>query len=136
MLSLGALTWTTSTDALRPNPEDSRHLDSDIPPEVCMRLLVSSHERKAMFQPLAPADDATRDPLLRHKIHGVEIKHVRIALAFTGITLKSPRAVDYMRADRAFDNLPSVQHVAKDTVRGRPLVRGTRIIGLGRVISM
>jgi hypothetical protein len=56
-----------------------------------MRHLVSSHERKAnspMFQPLAPANDATRDPLLRHKIQGVEIMDVRKALAFH----KIPRA--------------------------------------------
>jgi protein-serine/threonine kinase len=37
------------------------------------------------------------------------------ALAFAGFTHKSPRAVEYMRADGAFDNLPSMQHVAKDT---------------------
>lgn len=61
---------------------------------------------------------------------------VRKALAFTGFTHKSPRAVEYMRADGAFDNLPSMQHVAKDTVRGRRLVRETRNIGLGRAISM
>jgi len=105
------------------NPEDTRHFDSDIPPE-----------------PLAPANgaspDATRDPLLRHKIHGAEIMDVRKALAFAGFTHKSPRAVEYMRADGAFDNLPSMQHVANDTVRGRPLVRETRNIGLGRAISM
>jgi protein-serine/threonine kinase len=93
-----------------------------------------------MFQPLAPANgaspDATRDPLLRHKIHGAEIMDVRKALAFAGFTHKSPRAVEYMRADGAFDNLPSMQHVAKDTVRGRLIVRETRNIGLGRAISM
>ena len=107
-----------------------------------MQLLVSSHGRKAnspMFQPLAPANgapDATRDPLLEHKIHGAEIMDVRKALAFAGFTHKSPRAVEYMSADGVFDNLPSMQHVAKDTVRGRPLVRETRNIGLGRAISM
>ena len=39
-----------------------------------------------MFQPLAPANDATRDPLIRHKIHGAEIMDVRKALAFAGFT--------------------------------------------------
>lgn len=94
-----------------------------------------------MFQPLVPANgaspDATRDPLLGHEIHGAEIMDVRKALAFAGFTHKSPRAVKYMRVDDGeFDNLPSMQHVAKETVRGRPLVRETRNIGLGRAISM
>jgi len=93
-----------------------------------------------MFQPLAPANgappDATRDPLLRHKVHGAEIMDVRKALAFAGFTHKSPRAIEYLRADRAFDNSPSTQHAKKGTVRGRPLVRETRDIGLGRAISM
>ena len=94
-----------------------------------------------MFQPLAPANeafpDATRDPLLRHKIHGTEIMDVRKALAFAGFTHKSPRAVEYMRVDEAFDNLTSMQH-ARGKVRGRPLVRETRDTGLdrGRAISM
>ncbi|KAF8160836.1 kinase-like protein [Crassisporium funariophilum] len=104
------------------SPEDTRHFDSDIPPE-----------------PLAPANgapaDATRDPLLRHKVHGAEIMDVRKALAFAGFTHKSPRAIEYMRADRAFDNAPHAQPV-KGTVRGRPLVRETRDLGLGRAISM
>jgi len=92
-----------------------------------------------MFQPLAPANgappDATKDPLLLHKVHGAEIMDVRKALAFAGFTHKSPRAIEYGRADRAFegshDNRP-----AKGTVRGRPLVRATRDVGLGRAISM
>ena len=92
-----------------------------------------------MFQPLAPANgaspDATRDPLLRHKIHGAEIMDVRKALAFAGFTHKSPRAIEYLRADRVFDNFSSTQQ-GKGTVRGRPLVRETRDIGLGRAISM
>ncbi|PPQ62918.1 hypothetical protein CVT24_006158 [Panaeolus cyanescens] len=104
------------------SPEDTRHFDSDIPPE-----------------PLAPANgappDATRDPLLRHKIHGAEILNVRKALAFAGFTHKSPRAIEYIRADRAFDAWPEAQP-AKGTVRGRPLVRETRGVGVGRAISM
>ncbi|KAF9482115.1 kinase-like protein [Pholiota conissans] len=104
------------------SPDDTRHFDSDIPAE-----------------PLAPANgappDATRDPLLRHKLHGAEIMDVRKALAFAGFTHKSPRAVEYTRADGAFDVDPSPQ-VVKGTVRGRPLVRETRDIGLGRAISM
>ncbi|KAF8973150.1 kinase-like domain-containing protein [Flammula alnicola] len=104
------------------SPEDTRHFDSDIPPE-----------------PLAPANgaspDATRDPLLRHKVHGAEIMDVRKALAFAGFTHKSPRTVEYTRADRAFDASPGPQPI-KGTVRGRPLVRETREVGLGRAISM
>ena len=109
-----------------------------------MLLWVSSHERNLtyslMFQPLAPANgappEATRDPLLRHKIHGAEVMDVRKALAFAGFTHKSPHAIEYMRAEGVFDNPPpSTQH-ARGTVRGRPLVRETRDIGLGRAISM
>ena len=149
ILSSGVLTGTTSTDTLRPTDQSLLILKIRViltptsHPRYTCDFLVSSHERKAdspMFQPLAPANgaspDATRDPLLRHKIHGAEIMDVRKALAFAGFTHKSPRAVEYMRADGAFDNLPSMQHVAKDTVRGRPLVRETRSIGLGRAISM
>jgi hypothetical protein len=86
-----------------------------------MRLLVSSHE-SSQSDVSAPANDATRDPLLRHKIHCAEIMDAREALDFAVFTHKSPRAVEYMRADGAFDNLPSMQHVAKVTVSGRPLV--------------
>lgn len=95
---------------------------------------------KPLFQPLAPANgaspDATKDPLLRHKIHGAEILDVRKALAFAGFTHKSPRTIEYTRADRAFDAWPDSQTAAKGTVRGRPIVRETRDIGLGRAISM
>ena len=92
-----------------------------------------------MFQPLAPANgappDATRDPLLKHKIHGAEILDVRKALAFAGFTHKSPRTLDYRRADRAFE-VASPGAPVQGTTRGRPLVRETRDIGLGRAISM
>ena len=90
---------------------------------------------KERWQPDVSATSCERCPFLRHKIHGVKIMDVCKALAFAVFQLKSPRALDYMRTD-GFDNLPSVQHAAKGTVRGRPLVRGTRIIGLGRGISM
>jgi len=104
------------------SPEDTRHFDSDIPPE-----------------PLAPANgappDATRDPLLRHKVHGEEIMDVRKALAFAGFTHKSPRAIEYIRADKAFDAWNDTQP-AQGTIRGRPLVRETREVGKGRAISM
>jgi len=103
------------------NPEDTRHFDSDIPAE-----------------PLAPANgapaDATRDPMLRDKIHGAEILDSRKALAFAGFTHKSPRAISYLRADRAFDPLPDTY--GQETVRGRPTVRETREVGKGRAISM
>ncbi|KAF5380439.1 hypothetical protein D9615_004608 [Tricholomella constricta] len=103
------------------NPEDTRHFDSDIPPE-----------------PLAPANgapaDATRDPMLRDKTHGAEILDSRKALAFAGFTHKSPRAITYLRADKAFDPLPDTYGQA--TVRGRTIVRETREVGKGRAISM
>jgi len=96
-----------------------------------------------LFQPLAPANgappDATKDPLLKHKIHGAEILDVRKALAFAGFTHKSPRTIEYTRADKAFEAWPndSLQPAMKGTVRGRPLVRETRDIRLpGRAISM
>ena len=50
----------------------------------------------------APAD-VTKDPLLRDKVHGLEITNVRKALAFAGYTHKSPRAIRYVMADKAFD---------------------------------
>lgn len=91
-----------------------------------------------VFQPLAPANgappDATKDPLLKHKIHGAEILHVRKALAFAGFTHKSPRTIEYTRAEKAFETTPKL--AKGTTVRGRPLVRETRDIGLGRAISM
>ena len=126
------------------SPDDTRHFDDDIPPEVRMFVVIFFTCRCfnvafLLFQPLAPANgapaDATRDPMLRHKVHGAEIMDVRKALAFAGFTHKSPRAVDYARADRAFED-PPVPQVVKGTVRGRPLVRETRDIGLGRAISM
>lgn len=107
------------------SPEDTRHFDSDIPPE-----------------PLAPANgappDATKDPLLKHKIHGAEILDVRKALAFAGFTHKSPPTIEYTRAEKVFDTgLEDTPKLGKGTtVRGRPLVRETRDIGLGRAISM
>lgn len=72
------------------NPEDTRHFDDDIPAE-----------------PLAPANgapaDATKDPLLKDKVHGQQILDMRKKLAFAGFTHKSPRFVSYVRADHAFD---------------------------------
>ncbi|KAJ8509059.1 hypothetical protein ONZ45_g8729 [Pleurotus djamor] len=103
------------------NPEDTKHFDPDIPPE-----------------PLAPANgappDATKDPLLRDKVHGAEILDVRKALAFAGFTHKSPRAVTYVRADMAFDGAtPSTN---ERTVRGRSRIREQHDTGRGRAISM
>lgn len=105
------------------HPEDTRHFDSDIPPE-----------------PLAPANgappDATRDPLLRDKVYGAEILDVRKALAFAGFTHKSPRTVEYTRVDQAFDSPLKISHGQQGTVRGRPLVREAHTVGKGRAISM
>lgn len=92
-----------------------------------------------LFQPLAPANgapaDATRDPLLRDKVHGAEIMDVRKALAFAGFTHKSPRAVSYVRADKAFDPQPDT-YGQQETVRGRSIGRVPKDAGRGRAISM
>ncbi|TFY54038.1 hypothetical protein EVG20_g9872 [Dentipellis fragilis] len=116
------------------NPEDTRHFDDDIPPE-----------------PLAPANgaapDATRDPLLRDKVHGAEILDVRKALAFAGFTHKSPRAISYVRADKLFNPAPDSYGqeldedleyggVEPEEARGRSTVRLSRDVGKGRAISM
>ncbi|WVQ95741.1 hypothetical protein IAU59_002840 [Kwoniella sp. CBS 9459] len=57
--------------------DDTRHFDDDIPDE-----------------PLAPANgaaaDATKDPLLRNKVHGAHLLEIRKDLAFKGWTFKSP----------------------------------------------
>jgi len=91
-----------------------------------------------MFQPLAPANgapaDATRDPMLRDKDHGAEILDVRKALAFAGFTHKSPRAISYVRADKAFDPRPDTYGQTHD--QGRSTLRNTRDGGRGRAISM
>ncbi|KAJ7045705.1 kinase-like protein [Mycena alexandri] len=111
-------------------PEDTRHFDPDIPAE-----------------PLAPANgapaDATRDPLLRHEVHGAEIMDVRKALAFAGFTHKSPRVISYVRADKAFDSQPDSYgqsppepSYGQGTVRGRSALREPQDIGKGRAISM
>lgn len=92
-----------------------------------------------MFQPLAPANgapaDATRDPMLRDKVHGAEILDARKALAFAGFTHKSPRAISYVRADKAFDPRPDT-YGQQAADRGRSLLRDTCEIGKGRAISM
>lgn len=82
----------------------------------------------------APAD-ATKDPLLRDRVHGEEILKVRKALAFAGFTHKSPRAISYARADRAFDasaDIPDQERVE----RGRPRLRNVHEAGTGRAISL
>ncbi|KAI3618650.1 agc ndr protein kinase [Moniliophthora roreri] len=107
------------------HPEDTRHFDPDIPPE-----------------PLAPANgappDATRDPMLRDKVHGQEILDVRKALAFAGFTHRSPRPLNYTRADQAFRPMKDEQGSVdlQATVRGRSAIRGPQEIGKGRAISM
>ncbi|KAI8992993.1 kinase-like protein [Trametes punicea] len=104
------------------SPEDTRHFDDDIPPE-----------------PLAPANgaaaDATRDPLLRDKVHGGEILEVRKALAFAGFTHKSPRAISYVRADKAFDPEPDT-YGQVEPERGRSTFREVRDVGTGRAMSL
>ena len=109
---------------------------------------VSSRQSAPPPQPLAPANgapaDATRDPLLRDKVHGEEILNVRKALAFAGFTHKSPRVVSYVRADKAFDPEPDTYGnsdappplVNMEGHRGRSTIRETRDVGKGRAISM
>ncbi|CUA77053.1 LATS, large tumor suppressor [Rhizoctonia solani] len=67
-------------------PDDTKHFDTDIAPE-----------------PLAPANgappDATKDPMLRHKVHGAHILETRKAFAFAGFTHKSPRKISYTTID-------------------------------------
>ncbi|KAG2146052.1 kinase-like domain-containing protein [Suillus bovinus] len=104
------------------SPEDTQHFDSDIPPV-----------------PLAPANgapaDVTKDPLLRDRIHGEEILSVRKALAFAGFTHKSPRAISYARADRAFDAATDIPDKEWGE-RGRPRFRSVHEAGTGRAISL
>jgi len=104
------------------NPADTRHFDSDIPAE-----------------PLAPANgapvEATKDPLLRDKVHGAEILDVRKALAFAGFTHKSPRAISYVTAYNVFESQPGT-HGQQPPARGRASVRSIGEIGKGRAISM
>lgn len=122
------------------HPEDTRHFDDDIPPEVSCGTQWYCHVIDQPFlQPLAPANgaaaDATRDPLLRDKAHGQQILEVRKALAFAGFTHKSPRVISYVRADKAFD--PEPDSYGKDEGdRGRSTVRENRDIGKGRAISL
>ncbi|KAI6046027.1 kinase-like domain-containing protein [Pisolithus marmoratus] len=104
------------------NPEDTRHFDSEIPPE-----------------PLAPANgvlaDSTKDPLLRDRIHGEEILNVRKALAFAGFTHKSPPAITYTRADRAFES-PANACGREPHGRGRSRFRNVHVSSTGRAISL
>jgi protein-serine/threonine kinase len=62
------------------------------------------------------------------------VLEVRKAYAFAGFTHKAPRAVTYMRADRAFDPEPEVPQ--PDAQRGRGTVRGPREPGKGRGLSV
>jgi len=88
------------------------------------------------LQPLAPANgapaDATRDPMLLDERHGAKIMNSRKALAFAGFTHKSPRAVTYLRADKAF-NFPTY---GQGTVRDRTMATEPLKAGRGRAISM
>ena len=130
------------------NPEDTRHFDDDIPAEVGFLLRLLVNPVLIPPQPLAPANgapaDATRDPILRDKVHGQEILDVRKALAFAGFTHKSPRVVGYLRADKAFDPEPDTYGnsdappplVDMENRRGRSTIRERRDVGKNRAISM
>lgn len=105
----------------------------------CVGLSPPSDGDSIIAQPLAPANgappDATRDPLLRDKVHGQEILDVRKALAFAGFTHKSPRAISYVRADKAFNPEPD-SYGQEEPERGRSMLRSNQEIGKGRAISM
>lgn len=79
--------------------------------------------------------DATKDPLLRDKVHGEEILNVRKTLAFVGFTHKSPRTISYTHVDRAFewstDGIKQEPHQ-----RGRSRLRTVRPSNTGRAISL
>jgi hypothetical protein len=74
--------------------------------------------------------------MLRDKVHGAAIMDVRKALAFAGFTHKSPRAVNYARADKAFDPESNTYGQQQATLRGRSILRNTLVVGKGRAISM
>ena len=126
------------------DPADTRHFDSDIPPEVrapkSSWLFCETEMILPVPQPLAPANgapaDATKDPLLRDRVHGLEILNVRKALAFAGFTHKSPRAISYVKADKAFDPQPDTYGQEQPATRGRATVRSIGDFGKGRAISM
>ncbi|KAH7322360.1 hypothetical protein B0J17DRAFT_247097 [Rhizoctonia solani] len=111
-------------------PDDTKHFDTDIAPE-----------------PLAPANgappDATRDPMLRHKVHGAHILETRKAFAFAGFTHKSPRKISYTTIDAILkpfeDNnaqrFPAA-HGGDDEQRGRSTLREDGTVGRARAISM
>jgi protein-serine/threonine kinase len=69
--------------------------------------------------------------MLRDKVHGEEILNVRKALAFAGFTHKSPRAISYVRADRAFET-----YGQQTGERGRPLLREAHEVGKGKGRAM
>ncbi|KAG8687813.1 hypothetical protein FRC09_013267 [Ceratobasidium sp. 395] len=110
-------------------PDDTKHFDTDIAPE-----------------PLAPANgaapDATRDPMLRDKIHGAHILETRKALAFAGFTHKSPRKISYSRVDEVLrlsegeEQQHELGHGGDDEQRGRSMIKDQGTVGRGRAISM
>ena len=73
--------------------------------------------------------------MLRDETHGADILDVRKAFAFAGFTHRSPRTMDYVRADDAFE-ISSGPVERKTISRGRSAVRDMREIGRGRAISM
>ncbi|CAE7055198.1 unnamed protein product [Rhizoctonia solani] len=111
-------------------PDDTKHFDTDIAPE-----------------PLAPANgaapDATKDPMLRHKVHGAHILETRKAFAFAGFTHKSPRKISYATIDAILkpfgDNeaqpFPAA-HGGDDEQRGLSALREQGTVGRARAISM
>ncbi|KAG9088617.1 hypothetical protein FRC06_001947 [Ceratobasidium sp. 370] len=110
-------------------PDDTKHFDTDIAPE-----------------PLAPANgappDATRDPMLRDKVHGAHVLETRKALAFAGFTHKSPRKISYGRVDELLrlsdedGQQHELGHGGNEEQRGRSMIKDQGTIGRGRAISM
>lgn len=105
---------------------------------ICLALPESSSDQvswlRSVLQPLAPANgaapDATRDPILKDKVHGDRILNMRKDLAFAGFTHRSPRRFDYARVDTIYP--------AEDPSRerGRDPHRQSGTIGRGRALSM
>ncbi|KAG8726113.1 hypothetical protein FRC11_000820 [Ceratobasidium sp. 423] len=98
-------------------------------------------------EPLAPANgappDATRDPMLQHKVHRAHILETRKAYAFAGFMHKSPHKISYTTIDailKPFEDNDAqhfpAAHGGDDEQRGWLTLREQATIGRARAISM
>ena len=101
-------------------------------------LTFFTHSR--LVQPLAPANgaapDATRDPLLKDKVHGDQIMNMRKALAFAGFTHRSPRKMDYTRIDAVYPGTSTTAAKVGSRDPSRDGVRRTGTLGRSRALSL